>query len=52
MVGSTLLPTLRFPAAHLICSNAPRTTGIQAHALPFFGGEFANQAFHAATVCR
>jgi hypothetical protein len=41
------------PATVEITSGpAANTIGIQVRTLLFFGGAFANQAFHAATVCR
>jgi hypothetical protein len=36
----------------IVSGPAANTTGIQVRSLLFFGGALANQAFHAATVCR
>jgi hypothetical protein len=36
----------------IVSGPAGNTVGIQVRELLFFGGAFANQAFHSATVCR
>jgi hypothetical protein len=36
----------------IVPGPAPNTIGVQVRDLLFFGGNLANAAFHAATVCR